>query len=162
MSTEPFTQGDVVAGLEPDEHVELSKVTPLGAKILVEGVGVTSRRVIRRPLSADELARLTRVRGASFSYDGEAKSFLLAPERDKLKQLGDRAYLYIVTCCAGERASAQGDGIRSMPATLPRLRIIQDPMAQLHPAMLYRQVQYFVTEADRRRHGHDHDCPAPD
>lgn len=87
---------------------------------------------------------------------------LTAPERDKLEQLGDRAYLYIVTCCAAERASAQGNGIRSMPATLPRLRIIQDPMAQLHPAMLYRQVQYFVTEADWRRHGDDHDCPPPD
>lgn len=85
---------------------------------------------------------------------------LTAPERDKLEQLGDRAYLYIVTFCAGERAAAQGDGMRSMPAT--KLRIIRDPMSHLHPTMLYRQVQYFVTQADWQRHGDDHDCPAAD
>jgi hypothetical protein len=69
---------------------------------------------------------------------------LTAPEVDKLRQLGDRAFLYIVTFCKGER---------------PRLRIIQDPMANLHPAMLYRQVQYFVDEADWKQHGDDHDVP---
>ena len=74
---------------------------------------------------------------------------LTAPERDKLEQLGDLAYLYIATFCRREDKK-------------PRLRIIRDPMAQLHPAMLYRQAQYFVTEADWRQHGDDHDCPAPD
>ncbi|HVA49581.1 MAG TPA: helicase-related protein [Pirellulales bacterium] len=93
---------------------------------------------------------------------------LTAPERDKLEQLGDRAYLYIVTFCGSERESAQGDGTPpargcAVPATLrPRLRIIRDPMSRLHPAMLYRQVQYFVTEADWRQHGDEHDCPPPD
>ena len=32
-------------------------------------------------------------------------------------------------------------------------------MAYLHPAMLYRQVQYFVDEADRRQQGEDQDVP---
>jgi hypothetical protein len=69
---------------------------------------------------------------------------LTAPEVDKLRQLGDRAFLYIVTFCKGEK---------------PRLRIIQDPMANLHPAMLYRQVQYFVDEADWQQHGDDLELP---
>jgi superfamily II DNA or RNA helicase len=70
---------------------------------------------------------------------------ITAPEVDKLRQLEDRAFLYIVTFCKGEK---------------PRLRIIQDPMASLHPTMLYRQVQYLVDESDWRRHGEDHDCPS--
>ena len=72
---------------------------------------------------------------------------LTAPEVDKLRQLGDRAFLYIVTYCRGEKS---------------KLRIIQDPMDNLHPAMLYRQVQYFVDEADWKQHGDDHDCPPVD
>ena len=71
---------------------------------------------------------------------------LTAPEVDKLRQLGDRAFLYIVTFCRGER---------------PRLRIIQDPMSSLHPAMLYRQVQYFVDEADWKQQGEELDVPPP-
>jgi hypothetical protein len=58
---------------------------------------------------------------------------LTGPELDKLRQLGDRAWLYVVTFCKGER---------------PRLRIIQDPIPKLNPEMLYRQVQFFVEEAD--------------
>jgi len=52
---------------------------------------------------------------------------------DKLRQLGDRAWLYIVTHCKGAQ---------------PRLRIIQDPISKLNPEMLYRQVQFVVEEAD--------------
>jgi hypothetical protein len=65
---------------------------------------------------------------------------LTAPEVDKLRQLGDRAFLYIVTFCKGER---------------PRLRIIQNPMAHLSPEALYRQVQYLVDEKDWQTTGEE-------
>jgi len=65
---------------------------------------------------------------------------LTGPEVDKLRQLGERAYLYIVTQCRGAQ---------------PRLRIIRDPMAQLAPEMLYRQVQWLVQDADWSRKGED-------
>ena len=62
------------------------------------------------------------------------------PERDKLKQIGERAWLYIVTYCKGERS---------------RLRIIQDPFSKLTPEMLYRQVRYLVEEDDWARQGRE-------
>ncbi|MBI2930417.1 MAG: DUF3883 domain-containing protein, partial [Planctomycetes bacterium] len=65
---------------------------------------------------------------------------LTGPELDKLRQLGDRAWLYVVTFCKGER---------------PRLCIIQDPMAKLSAELLYRQVQYLVEEKDWRAHGEE-------
>lgn len=34
--------GDIVTGLEPDEHVEIRRVAPFGGKTLVEGVTVSS------------------------------------------------------------------------------------------------------------------------
>jgi hypothetical protein len=58
---------------------------------------------------------------------------LTGPEVNKLRQLEERAFLYIVTRCR---------------AAQPRLRIIQNPLAQLTPEMLYRQVQYLVLEQD--------------
>lgn len=42
--------GDIIAGLEPDEHVEIRRRLLFGSKMLVEGVPVTSRREIRRSL----------------------------------------------------------------------------------------------------------------
>lgn len=58
---------------------------------------------------------------------------LTGPDLDKLRQLGGRAWLYIVTFCKGEH---------------PRLRIIQDPIPKLNPEMLSRQVQFVVQESD--------------
>jgi len=70
------------------------------------------------------------------------------PEVDKLKQLGDRAFLYVVTFCKSER---------------PHLRIIQDPMAKLSPEMLYRQVQFIVQQPDWENQGEGiDDLPASD
>ena len=66
------------------------------------------------------------------------------PERDKLHQLGERAWLYVVTYCKGEHS---------------RLRIIQDPFSKLTPEMLYRQVQYFVEEDDWVRQGREVEAP---
>lgn len=65
---------------------------------------------------------------------------LTGPEVDKLRQLGERAWLYVITFCKGER---------------PRLRIIQDPISRLNPEMLYRQIQYLVEEGDWAREGEE-------
>ncbi|MCS6861150.1 MAG: SNF2-related protein [Abditibacteriales bacterium] len=81
----PLQEGDIVAGLEPDEHVRVRRVAPLGSKTLVEGIGVTSRREIKRPLSPDEPAQLTRVRGADYTFDGDAEAFLLGVEAERIR-----------------------------------------------------------------------------
>lgn len=65
---------------------------------------------------------------------------LTGPELDKLRQLGERAWLYIVSFCKGEK---------------PKLRIIQDPVSKLHPEMLYRQIQFIVEENDWVSKGHE-------
>jgi len=77
MPDTDLNAGDIVAGLEPDEHVEIRRIAPFGNKTLLEGIGVTSRREIKRPLGPDELARLTKVRGADYTYSGDAEAFLL-------------------------------------------------------------------------------------
>ena len=72
---------------------------------------------------------------------GRAQSgpvMVTGPEKDKLEQLGDRAWLYVVTNC---RAGA------------PNLRTIQDPFSKLNPRMLYRDVQYLVDESDWMSYG---------
>ena len=78
---------------------------------------------------------------------GRAQSgciIVTGPERDKLQQLGERAWLYVVTYCKGEQS---------------RLRIIQDPFSKLTPEMLYRQVQYLVEEDDWARQGREVETP---
>jgi hypothetical protein len=41
----------------------------------------------------------------------------------------------------------------------PRLRVIQDPMAQVTPEALYRQVQYLVDERDWINKGEEVSMP---
>ena len=65
---------------------------------------------------------------------------LTGPEVDKLRHLGGRAWLYIVTFCKKEQ---------------PRLRVIQDPISHLNPEMLYRQVQFLVQESDWSSRGQE-------
>lgn len=56
---------------------------------------------------------------------------LTGSEVDKLRQLAERAWLYVVTECA---------------TPSPHLRTIQDPLAKLTPEMLYRQIQFVINE----------------
>jgi hypothetical protein len=81
---------------------------------------------------------------------GRARSgaiVLTGPEVDKLRQLGERAWLYVVTFCKGGR---------------PQLRIIQDPISRLNPEMLYRQIQYVVEEKDWCASGEEVQGAQPD
>src|ERR1700722_2097911 len=80
-----FQTGDVVSGLEPTELVEITKLAPFAGKTLVEGIGVESRRVIRRPLGPEELAKLTKVRGSNFTCDGDPEAFLLGAEAERIR-----------------------------------------------------------------------------
>ena len=65
---------------------------------------------------------------------------LTAPEVDKLRQLGERAFLYVVTFCKSDK---------------PRLRIIQDPIPQLEAENLFRAVQYLVGEENWQAKGEE-------
>ena len=60
------------------------------------------------------------------------------PQVNKLRQLGDGAWLYIITHYKGAQ---------------PRLRVIQDPVSRLKPETLYRQVQVVIKEANGVGHG---------
>lgn len=125
MSSPTVQAGDVVAGLEPDEHVEVSKVTPFAAnRTLVEGVGVTSRRVIRRPLTAEEIARLTRIRGSAYSYDGNARAFLLGVEAHRIKTAYQFDPLFAVNSSAVDVLPHQVEAVYRYLLPLPRIRFL--------------------------------------
>lgn len=95
---------------------------------------------------------------------GRARSgaiVLTGPEVDKLRQLGERAWLYVVTFCKHGLSGVEGGdppaphSAAARQAGRPRLRIIQDPISRLNPEMLYRQIQYLIEEDDWRAHGEE-------
>ena len=87
------------------------------------------------PATADYI-RFIEVKGRALTGD----IVLSAPEVDKLRQLGERAFLYVVTFCKAEK---------------PRLRIIQDPIPQLERENLFRAVQYLVGEENWQAKGEE-------
>ena len=116
--------GDIVSGLEPDEHVEIREVKSFGSKYLVEGVGVQSRREIRRPLSEDELAQLVKVRGADYTYDGNAGAFLLGVEAMRIQTAYQFDPLFAVNSSAVDILPHQVEAVYRYILPLPRIRFL--------------------------------------
>ncbi len=116
--------GDIVAGLEPNEHVEVQRVAPFGNKTLVEGVGVTSRRVVRRPLTPEELARLTKVRGADYTFDGDPEAFLLGVEAQRIRIAYQFDPLFAVNSSVVDVLPHQVEAVYRSLLPLPRIRFL--------------------------------------
>jgi hypothetical protein len=116
--------GDIVTGLEPDEHVEIRRVAPFGSRTLVEGVTVSSRREIRRPLSQEDLGRLTKVRGSSYSYDGDATAFLLGVEAERIRIAYQFDPLFAVNSSVVDVLPHQVEAVYRYLLPLPRIRFL--------------------------------------
>lgn len=116
--------GDIVQELDPNEHVEVRRVTPFGNKMLVEGIGVQSRREIRRLLSLDELARLVKVRGSEYTYDGDAQAFLLGAESHRIRIAYQFDPLFAVNSSVVDVLPHQIEAIYRYLLPLPRIRFL--------------------------------------
>jgi len=124
MPSSELSPGDIVAGLEPDEHVEVRRVVPFGSKTLIEGVGVTSRREIKRPLSEEELARVTKVRGFRFTYDGDSAAFLLGVEAQRIRIAYQFDPLFAVNSSVVDVLPHQVEAVYRYLLPLPRIRFL--------------------------------------
>jgi superfamily II DNA or RNA helicase len=116
--------GDVVAGLEPSELVEIQRITPFGARTLVEGVGVQSRRVVKRPLTTSEMSRLERVRSSTCSYDGDAERFLLGVEAERIRIAHQFDPLFAVNSSIVDPLPHQVEAVYRSLLPLPRIRFL--------------------------------------
>ncbi len=92
-----------------------------------EDVSLDGEHYDVRSEDSDGVKRFIEVKGRAQTGD----IILTSAEKDKLTQLGDRCWLYVVTNCKSNS---------------PRLTVIQNPMLKLDPKMMYRQVQYLVNE----------------
>jgi superfamily II DNA or RNA helicase len=122
--TDNIVAGDIVVGLEPDEHVEIRQIKPFGAKTLIEGVTVTSRREIRRPLSAEELARLVKVRGSEYTFDGDAGAFMLGVEAHRIRIAYQFDPLFAVNSSVVDVLPHQVEAVYRYLLPLPRIRFL--------------------------------------
>lgn len=124
VNHETLRPGDVVAGLEPGELVVVQRVAPFGKKVLVEGVGATTRRQFRRPLSPEEVAALLKIRGASHSFDGAPKSFLLGAEAERIRIAHQFDPLFAVSASIVDPLPHQVEAVYRYLLPLPRIRFL--------------------------------------
>jgi len=116
--------GDVVAGLDAAELVELRRLAPFGEATLVEGVALQSRRLITRPLSSAELAALVKVRGAERPHDGDAASFLLGAEAERIRIAYQFDPLFAVNSSIVDPLPHQVEAVYRYLLPLPRIRFL--------------------------------------
>jgi len=116
--------GDIVTGLEPDEHVEIRRIITFGNKTLIEGIGIKSHREIRRPLSEDEIAGLIKVGGADYTYDGDPESFLLGVEAQRIKIAYQFDPLFAVNSSVVDILPHQVEAVYRYLLPLPRIRFL--------------------------------------
>jgi superfamily II DNA or RNA helicase len=116
--------GDVVSGLESSELVEIQRIAPFGGKTLVEGVGLQSRRMVRRPLAAEELAALVKVRGQQHTFDGDARLFLLGAEAERIRIAHQFDPLFAVNASIVDPLPHQVEAVYRYLLPLPRIRFL--------------------------------------
>ena len=116
--------GDVVAGLDASELVEIQRVVPFGGKTLVEGVGLDSRRLVKRPLTTEELAGLDRVRGQQHSFDGDPQLFLLGTEAERIRIAHQFDPLFAVNSSIVDPLPHQVEAVYRYLLPLPRIRFL--------------------------------------
>ena len=119
-----FSPGDVVAGLEASEFVEIQRIAPFGGKTLVEGVGVQSRRIVKRPLSEEELSALVKIRGQSYSFQGDAKLFLLGAEAERIRIAHQFDPLFALNSSIVDPLPHQVEVVYRYLLPLPRIRFL--------------------------------------
>ncbi|MBI2567872.1 MAG: DEAD/DEAH box helicase family protein [Candidatus Schekmanbacteria bacterium] len=123
-TTKNLQLGDVVAGLEPGELVAVQRVEPFGSKVLVEGIGATTRRQIRWPLSLEELGALSKVRGATHSFDGDPKTSLLGAEAERIRIAHQFDPLFAVNSSIVDPLPHQVEAVYRYLLPLPRIRFL--------------------------------------
>jgi superfamily II DNA or RNA helicase len=116
--------GDVVSGLESSELVEIQRIAPFGGKTLVEGVGLQSRRLVKRPLAAEELASLVKVRGQQHTFDGDARLFLLGVEAERIRIAHQFDPLFAVNSSIVDPLPHQVEAVYRYLLPLPRIRFL--------------------------------------
>jgi len=116
--------GDIVSGLEPSELAEITRVSQFGTRKLVEAIGASSRRVIKRPLTDAEIAVLVKVRGQAFSFQGDAKLFLLGVEAERIRIAHQFDPLFAVNSSIVDVLPHQVEAVYRYLLPLPRIRFL--------------------------------------
>ena len=124
MENLTFETGDIIEGLEPGEHVEVRRIAPFGNKTLIEGVTVTTQRLIRRPVTDEELNHLTKVRGTDYTFTGNAESFLLGVEAQRIKIAYQFDPLFAVNSSVVDVLPHQVEAVYRYLLPLPRIRFL--------------------------------------
>lgn len=122
--TPKLDPGDVVEGLDASELVEIQRVAPFGNKTLIVGVGLQSRRLVKRPLSTEELAALDKVRGQQHSFDGDAQFFLLGTEAERIRIAHQFDPLFAVNSSVVDPLPHQVEAVYRYLLPLPRIRFL--------------------------------------
>ena len=117
-----LSPGDIVSGFDPAELVEIRKLSPFGNKTLIEAVGLESRREIRRPLTPEQLARLVKIRSGGYSFDGNAETFLLGTEAERIRIAYQFDPLFAVNSSVIDVLPHQVDAVYRYLLPLPRIR----------------------------------------
>ena len=124
QSTAGLAPGDVVAGLDSSELIEIRRVVPFGGRTLIEGVGLQSRRMIQRPLDQEELAKLVKVRGSEHTLDGDASLFLLGSEAERIRIAHQFDPLFAVNSSIVDPLPHQVEAVYRYLLPMPRIRFL--------------------------------------
>ena len=123
-TSDKLSPGDIVSGLEPGELVEIQRIAPFGSKMLVEGVGVQTRKVVKRPLNEEELASLIKVRGTTYNLDGDANIFLLGAEAERIRIAYQFDPLFAINSSIIDPLPHQVEAVYKYLLPLPRIRFL--------------------------------------
>ena len=116
--------GDIVQGLEANDLVELTSVTPAQHGTRLEGIGVSSKKHIDRYLTPSQIAGLKCVRSNECHYDGDAQLFLLGAEAERIHTAYQYDPLFAVSSSVVDPLPHQIEAVYRFLLPLPRIRFL--------------------------------------
>lgn len=116
--------GDVIAGLDPSELVEVRRIASFGSKKLLEGVGLQSDKIYKRPITDAELATFIKVRGQDHTFQGDAQAFLLGAEAERIRIAYQFDPLFAVNASIVDPLPHQVEAVYRYLLPLPRIRFL--------------------------------------
>ena len=116
--------GDIVSGLDPSDLVEIRRIAPFGTKTLIEGIGVQSRREIKRPLTIEEISVLIKIRGKVHTFKGDPTIFLLGAEAERIRIAHQFDPLFAVNSSIVDPLPHQVEAVYKYLLPLPRIRFL--------------------------------------
>ena len=123
--TQKIEVGSIVAGLIPNESVEITKIQKLGSKYSLSYTGVNSRRAGSKIVTIEQIDSLELLTAdGEFNFKGNPEQFVLFAEAERIKSAYQFDPLFAINCSVVDPLPHQVEAVYKFLLPQPKIRFL--------------------------------------